>query len=146
VKDQSAFHWKDESNPSPFTIIPVDPAPTLNPEDPDQLLSVSEILMTRLDDMTKSLEEAIGVAHEQERVVARVAAIGGTALSMGFVTWALQSSTLLASCLATLPVLKSLDPLPVVRLSRRERNRRRQGADIDQRQEQDEFDGLKKFF
>jgi VCBS repeat-containing protein len=146
VKDQSAFHWKDESNPSPFTIIPVDPAPTLNPEDPDQLLSVSEILMTKLDDMTKSLEEAIGVAHEQERLVARVAALGGTVLSMGFVTWALQSSTLLASCLATLPILKSFDPLTVVRLSRRERNRRRQETDIEQRQEQDEFDGLKKFF
>ena len=138
--------WEDSSDPSPFTIMPVEPEQPIDSKPPDNQASLSDVLMAKLDAMTQSLEEAIGVEEEQEMVVARVAALSGTALSVGFVAWAVQSSTLLASCLTTLPVWRNFDPLPVVKLSKQERNRRRQAADAAQRQEQDEFGGLEKFF
>ena len=138
--------WDDPSTPSPFTIVPVEPEQPIDSTPPDDQASLSDVLMAKLDAMTQSIEEAIGVEEKQEMVVVRVAALSGTALSVGFVAWAVQSSTLLASCLATLPVWRNFDPLPVVKLSKEERTRRRQAADAAQRQEQDEFGGLEKFF
>jgi VCBS repeat-containing protein len=138
--------WDDAPAPSPFTIIPVEPELSIDSKQPDEQSSLSDVLMAKLDVMTKSLEEAIGIEQEQELLVARVAAVSGAALSVGFVAWAVRSSALLASCLATLPAWKSFDPLPIVRLSKQERNRRRQATDAVQRQEQDEFGGLGKFF
>jgi hypothetical protein len=146
VKDRPLPHWNDDDRPLPFTILPVETAGQPDSEDPDLPTRVSEILMAKLDAMATSLEDAIDLDQEEQKLVARVTALTGTALSMGFVAWVLQSSTLLTSCLATLPILKSFDPLPVVRLSRRERNCRRKETDIEQRQEQGEFDGLKKLF
>ena len=102
--------------------------------------------MVKLDAMATSLEEALGVDQEQHALVVRVAAMTGVTLSVGFVAWALQSSTLLASCLATLPAWKNFDPLPVVSLSRRERNRRQKATDAFQQREQAEFDGLQDLF
>jgi hypothetical protein len=67
-------------------------------------------------------------------------------LSVGFVAWALQSSTLLVSCLTTLPAWKHFDPLPVVNLSRRERNRLKKTTDASQQHEQAEFGGLDDLF
>jgi hypothetical protein len=138
--------WDDAPAPSPFTIIPVEPELSIDSKQPDEQSSLSDVLMAKLDVMTKSLEEAIGIEQEQEVLVARVAAVSGATLSVGFVAWAVRSSALLASCLATLPAWKSFDPLPIVRLSKQERNRRRQATDALQRQEQDEFGGLGKFF
>jgi hypothetical protein len=102
--------------------------------------------MDKLDEMTASLEEAIGTDREQSALVARVAALTGTALSVGFVAWALHSSALLTSCLATLPAWKSFDPLPVVKLSKKERNRRQRIATSSQQHEQAEFKGLQNIF
>ncbi|MBH0199542.1 MAG: hypothetical protein HP497_09010, partial [Nitrospira sp.] len=138
--------WDGSSAASPFTIIPVELEPSIGAQEPEDQSSLSEVLMVQLDAMTKSLEEAIGTKQEHEMLVARVAAVSGATLSVGFVAWAVRSSALLASCLATLPAWKSFDPLPVVRLSRRERNRRRQTTDAVQRQEQNEFGGLEKFY
>ncbi len=138
--------WDDPSAPSPFTILPVEPEQPIGTTPPEDQASLSDVLMAKLDAMTQSLEEAIGVEQEQEMVVARVAALTGTTLSVGFVAWAVRSSALLASCLTMLPVWRNFDPLPVVKLSKQERHRRRQAADTAQRQEQDEFGGLEKFF
>ncbi|MGE0468789.1 MAG: cadherin domain-containing protein [Nitrospira sp.] len=138
--------WDDSSATSPFTIMPVEPEQPIDSKLPDDQASLSDVLMAKLDTMTKSLEEAIGVEEEHEMIVARVAALSGTTLSVGFVAWAVRSSALLASCLTTLPAWKSFDPLPVVKLSRQERDSRRQATDAIQRQEQNEFGGLEKFF
>jgi VCBS repeat-containing protein len=146
VKDQLLPHWNEEGGPPAFTVLPVEIADQVDSQEPDLPEKVSEILMAKLDAMATSLEEAVSLDQEQEVMVVRVAAVGGTTLSVGFVAWALRSSVLLASCLSTLPAWKSFDPLPVVRLSRQERNRRRQATDVSQRQEQDEFDGLQNFF
>ena len=145
-KDQPLPRWDDHHEPPLFTIVPVEPAPTLDPEPPDQPPSVSEILMAKLDDMTASLEEAVGIDQTQHTIVARIATLSGTVLSAGFVAWALRSSALLASALATMPAWKHFDPLPVVKLNRRDRNRRRADAEADQRHEASEFGGLQQLF
>jgi hypothetical protein len=100
--------------------------------------------MAKLDEMTVSLEQAMSVSREQREIVARVAAVTGITLSAGFVTWALRSGTLLASCLATMPAWRHFDPLPVVRLSRAERTRRREEMARASQQEATEFSGLKR--
>ncbi|MGE0642509.1 MAG: tandem-95 repeat protein [Nitrospira sp.] len=138
--------WNDPSDPQSFTILPVEPEQPIAPKPSEEQASLSDILIAKLDAMTESLEDAIGVEEEQEKIVARVAALSGTTLSVGFVAWAVRSSALLASCLTTLPAWKSFDPLPVVRLTKHERDRRRQETDVIQRQEQKEFGGLEKFF
>ncbi|MBK9308521.1 MAG: cadherin-like domain-containing protein [Nitrospira sp.] len=138
--------WDESSAASPFTIMPVEPEQPVDSKVPEDQPSVSDVLLAKLDAMAKSLEEEVGVEQEHEMMVARVAALGGTTLSVGFVAWAVRSSAILASCLTTLPVWKSFDPLPVTKLSRQERDSRRKATDAAQRQEQDEFDGLEKFF
>jgi hypothetical protein len=146
VKDHSLPRWNDDQPSSPFTIIPVEAAGSLQFEEPSVPSVVSDVLMAKLDAMATSLEEAIGVDQEQHALVVRVATLTGVTLSVGFVAWALQSSTLLASCLATLPAWKNFDPLPVVSLSRLERNRRQKATDASQQHEQAEFDGLQDLF
>ncbi|TKB92562.1 MAG: tandem-95 repeat protein, partial [Nitrospira sp.] len=146
VKDHSLPQWNDDQPSSPFTIIPVEVAGNLQFEEPNVPNIVSDVLMANLDAMATSLEEALGVDQEQHALVARVAALTGLTLSVGFVAWALQSSTLLASCLATLPAWRSFDPLPVVSLGRRERNRLQKATDASQQHEQAEFDGLQDLF
>ncbi len=141
LNDELESRWDLPPLP-PFTIGPVEAASTLDLEPPDPPPSVSELLMAKLDDMTLSLEEAIGVDQEEHRIVARVTAVTGFVLSAGFVAWALRSSALLASCLATMPAWKHFDPLPVVKLTRKERDRQRQDAEADRRQEEAEFGGL----
>jgi hypothetical protein len=146
VKDHSLPQWNDDRPSSPFTIIPVEATGSLQFEEPSVPSVVSDVLMAKLDAMATSLEEAIGVDQEQHALVVRVATLTGVTLSVGFVAWALQSSTLLASCLATLPAWKNFDPLPVVSLSRLERNRRQKATDASQQHEQAEFDGLQDLF
>ncbi|MCC6207307.1 MAG: cadherin domain-containing protein [Gammaproteobacteria bacterium] len=125
-----------------LNLLPVETAGALLSDVPKMLDSVSEILMEKLDALAASLEEAISVDHEQHALVARAVAMTGATLSVGFVAWALRSSWFLASCLATLPAWRSFDPLPVVNLSRYERDRNQQDAADSARREQDEFDGL----
>ena len=136
------FFVNDEQGRPLFSVLPVEPTPTLEPEPPDSKPSVSELLMTKLDEMTVSLERAVNVSQEQHELVARITAVTGTALSVGFIAWALRSGAILASLLATMPAWQHFDPLPVVKLNREERKRRRDAAVRDQQQEMKEFKGL----
>ena len=146
VKDHSLPQWSDEQPSSPFTIIPAEVAGHLEFEEPNVPNVVSDVLMAKLDAMAASLKQAFEVDQEQHALMARVAALTGMTLSIGFVAWALRSSVLLASCLATLPAWKNFDPLPVLNLSRRELNRRQKATEAAQQQEQAEFDGLQDLF
>ncbi|MBH0203048.1 MAG: hypothetical protein HP496_12345, partial [Nitrospira sp.] len=101
------------------------PTPTLEPDPPETKPSVSDLLMAKLDEMTVSLEQAVSQSQEHHELMARVTAVTGTTLSVGFVAWALRSGALLASCLATMPAWRHFDPLPVLGGSRRERELRR---------------------
>jgi hypothetical protein len=146
VSSQTLPHVQEDPGRPLFNILPVEPTQDLDQEQPSQPASVSDILIAKLDAMTASLEEAIGVDQEQHTFVARITAVTGTSLSVGFVAWAVRSSALLASALATMPAWKHFDPLPVVKLNRRDRNRRRADAEADQRREASEFGGLQQLF
>jgi hypothetical protein len=143
VKETPLFLVHDDPRRPLFTILPVEPTAILEPEPPETKQTVSDLLMAKLDEMTVSLEQAMSVSQEQRELVARVAAVTGVTLSAGFITWALRSGTLLASCLATLPAWRHFDPLPVVRLSRAERTRSREEMARAGQQEATEFSGLK---
>ena len=140
--DKPIFFVNDEQGRPLFSVLPVEPTPTLEPEPPEPKPSVSDLLLTKLDEMTVSLERAMNVSQEQRELVARVTAVTGATLSVGFIAWALRSGAIMASLLATMPAWQHFDPLPVVKLSRHERTRRRDAAARDQQQEAAEFKGL----
>ena len=142
AKDRPLFFVNDDQGRSLFSVLPVEPTPTLQPDSPETNPSVSDLLMAKLDEMTVSLEQAVNLSQEHHELVARVTAVTGTALSVGFVAWALRSGAILASCLATMPAWHHFDPLPVVKLTRNERLRRRDDATRAQQQEAAEFKGL----
>ncbi|MBX9660986.1 MAG: tandem-95 repeat protein, partial [Nitrospiraceae bacterium] len=144
IKDRPLFLVNDDQGRPLFSVLPVEPTPTLEPDPPETKQSVSELLLTKLDEMTVSLEHAANVSHEHHELIARITAVTGTALSVGFIAWALRSGALVASLLATMPAWQHFDPLPVVKLSRSERTRRRDVAAQDQQQEAEEFKGLKR--
>lgn len=146
AKDPSFFRWEDETRKTLFTGIPVEPVPILQPGPAETPQSVSDLLLSKLDDMAAALEQAIGVSEKQRLLVTRIAAVTGATLSVGFITWTLRSGTLLASCLATMPTWRHFDPLPVLGLGRSERERRREKVEGDLRSEAAEFRGLTQLF
>ncbi len=125
-----------------FAIMPVELVASDHPAGPEPPLSVSEVLMTKLDEVARSLQEAVGVEQSQQALVAHVTAVTGVTLSVGFVAWAIRSGALLASCFATIPAWRTFDPLPVVSLSRSERARWGEQTDASMQAEEAEFEGL----
>jgi hypothetical protein len=142
AKDRPLFLVNDDQGRPLYSVLPVAPAPTLEPEPPETTPSVSDLLMAKLDEMAVSLEQAVSQSQERHELMARVAAVTGTTLSVGFVAWALRSGAILASMLATMPAWQHFDPLPVVKLTRNERKHRRDEATRAQQQEAAEFKGL----
>ncbi len=142
AKDRPLFLVNDDQGHPLYSVLPVEPAPTLEPEPPETTPSVSDLLMAKLDEMAVSLEQAVSQSQERHELMARVAAVTGTTLSVGFVAWALRSGAILASMLATMPAWQHFDPLPVVKLTRNERKHRRDEATRAQQQEAAEFKGL----
>ncbi|MBS0155651.1 MAG: cadherin domain-containing protein, partial [Nitrospira sp.] len=129
-----------------FSVLPVEPTPMLEPEPPETKPSVSDLLMTKLDEMTVSLEQSVNLSEEHHELMARVTVVTGTVLSVGFVAWALRSGAILASCLATMPAWQHFDHPPVMRLGRGEHPRRRDEMTRAGQEETTEFSGLTRVF
>ncbi|HNA27689.1 MAG TPA: cadherin-like domain-containing protein, partial [Nitrospira sp.] len=125
-----------------FTVMPVEFMASDRGVGVEPTISVSDVLMTKLDELAVLLQETIGEEQEKQTLVAHVTALTGTTLSVGFVAWAIRSGALLASCFATIPAWRTFDPLPVVSSSRRERNRRSQETEATRREEEAQFEGL----
>ena len=125
-----------------FTVMPVEFVASDRGVGVEPTISVSDVLMTKLDELAVLLQETIGEEQEKQTLVAHVTALTGTTLSVGFVAWAIRSGALLASCFATIPAWRTFDPLPVVSSSRRERNRRSQETEATRREEEAQFEGL----
>ncbi len=142
TKETPLFLVNDDQGRPLFSVLPVEPVSMLELDPPETTPSVSDLLLAKLDEMTVSLDQAVRVAQEHHELMARVAAVTGTTLSVGFVAWALRSGAILASCLATMPAWRHFDPLPVVKLSRHERRHRRDETARAQQQEAAEFKGL----
>lgn len=144
AKDRPIFFVNDDQGRPLFSVLPVEPIPTLEPDPPEPKASVSDLLLTKLDEMAVSLKRAVNVSQEQHELVVRITAVTGTTLSVGFIVWALRSGAIMASLLATMPAWQHFDPLPVVKLSRHERKHRRDEAARAQEDEAKEFTGLKR--
>ncbi|MBK8278316.1 MAG: tandem-95 repeat protein [Nitrospira sp.] len=142
TKETSLFLVNDDQSRPLFSVLPVEQVSMFPLDPPHPTPSVSDLLLAKLDEMTVSLDQAVRVAQEHHELMARVAAVTGTTLSVGFVAWALRSGAILASCLATMPAWRHFDPLPVVKLSRHERRHRRDETARAQQQEAAEFKGL----
>ena len=143
AKDSVLFPWIDEARRLLLTGLFGEPTPTPESEPAGKSQSVSDLLFSKLNEMTASLEQAMGVSQEQHVITVRIAALTGTTLSAGFIAWALRSGTLLASFMATMPAWRHFDPLPVLGGSSSERERRKKEAEQDQQAENTEFKGLK---
>ncbi|MBH0210030.1 MAG: hypothetical protein HP495_16220, partial [Nitrospira sp.] len=142
TKDRPLFLVGHENTRPQFSVLPFETCPVLDPEPPLEQQPESDLLVPKVDEMVASMEQALRASEEHRELVARIAAVTGMTLSVGFVAWALRSGAILASCLATLPAWRHFDPLPVVKLTRNERARRRDEAMRAQQQEAAEFQGL----
>jgi VCBS repeat-containing protein len=143
AKDSVLFPWIEEARRLLLTGLLGEPTPTPESEPAEKSQSVSDLLFSKLEEMTASLEQAMGMSQEQHVVTVRIAALTGSTLSAGFIAWALRSGTLLASFMATMPAWRHFDPLPVLGGSRSEWERRKKEAEQDQQAENSEFQGLK---
>ncbi len=143
AKDSVLFPWIDEARRLLLAGISEEATPTPESEPDEASQSVSDLLLSKLDEMTASLEQAMGMSQEQHAITTRIVALTGTTLSAGFIAWALRSGALLASFMATMPAWRHFDPLPVLGGSRSERERRRKEAEQDRQAENTEFKGLK---
>ena len=143
AKDSVLFPWIDEARRLLLTGLLGEPTPTPQSEPVETSQSVSDLLFSKLDEMTASLEQAMGLSQEQHAMTVRMTALTGMTLSAGFIVWALRSGTLLASFMATMLAWRHFDPLPVLGGSRSERERQRKEAERDRQAEAREFRGLK---
>lgn len=71
-------------------------------------------LWNQLDAFREDLREDTEAQQTFETLAVGTTAVGITGLTVGYVFWLLQSGSLLASVIATLPAWCSFDPLPVL--------------------------------
>ena len=96
--------------------------------------------------MLRTLEENLrreaDTAESNRQLIVRITNIGGITLTAGFITWLLQSGSLLASLTATLPAWRHFDPLPVTLVGDRERRKRKAETAAAAEHENTQFRGL----
>ena len=73
-----------------------------------------EMLQRQLDSFTEQINNQIdNQFHADAITVGAVTGVSG-AVSVGYVMWAIRGGSLAASLASSLPILRSLDPLPVL--------------------------------
>ena len=93
-------------------------------------IALSPRLLGALDLLRSEMESDEEQAVRHDRMVATVATVAGTTLTVGFVTWLIRSGVLLATALTTTPLWRPLDPVPILASGRREIDEEgRAGAD-----------------
>ena len=116
---------------APSMAAPVDTA--LTPQQIEQIEAkeARASLFRSLDQVASEVNEQASL--EQRELVfqlntAKSVAVG---LSAGYLTWMLRAGSLLASVLSSMPLWTKMDPLPVLALDRRERERKQAAAKGD---------------
>jgi hypothetical protein len=113
------------------------------------LVSATGPLAARLDAMARQL----GAAENAQDVTIRTVSQFAMAMTAGYVIWSLRGASLLASLLTSLPLWRSLDPLPILEakadrdkakaaVKRRKRWWGRRRRDQDKREEDDKLGSL----
>jgi len=84
---------------------------------PDAVMLQDEMFQQRLDTFTEEVDDQIdSQLHTETIAVGVVTGVTGT-VSFGYGLWALKGGSLLASMASSLPVLSSIDPLPILEQS-----------------------------
>jgi len=103
---------------------------------------ISAAFQKTLRVLEEDLRRDTDTSESNRRLIVRVINIGGITLTAGFVTWLLQSGSLLASLTATLPAWRHFDPLPVTLVGNRERRKRKADTAAATEHENKQFRGL----
>ncbi len=107
---------------------------------PSAPMPVVSVELAQLSNGLDSLAQQLDI-EKSRSVIVIGSATGMTALlSAGYVLWAVRGGSLLASMLATLPVWRWLDPLPILesRENDKKKKRKRGANQKDDDQEKDE--------
>ena len=89
--------------------------------------------------MSEDLERSFEQESEQNMFVVGSIEAGGIALTAGVVAWILRAGSLLSAFLSSLPLWSRLDPLPVLDVTKEERQRMREQAREEERLEKPIF-------
>ncbi|MEO8218878.1 MAG: hypothetical protein ABI718_17525, partial [Acidobacteriota bacterium] len=103
---------------------------------------LSAIFQKTLRVLEEDLQRDTDTAESNRQLIIRVTNMGGITLTAGFITWLLQSGSLLASLTATLPAWRHFDPLPVTLVGDRARRKRKAEAAASAERENKQFRGL----
>ncbi len=106
------------------------------------LAQETEAFMTRVHAMAEDIKRAMREDHAWKDSTTAVATASTLAISTAFVVMAMKSSLLLSSLLATLPTWRFFDPLPVLSLSRQEREALKRRAQAAAQTEDEQFRSL----
>ncbi len=90
------------------------------------------------DDLTRSMQER----EQQAQLMGRMASFAGLTLTAGFSAWVLRGGSVMLSFLVSMPVWRYFDPMPVLGMNRRDRQKFDQQARAAQQQENSQFGGL----
>ena len=137
---------RSDGSPRPTVIsraTAVGEAATAVATPPAALVRAAGPLAVKLEAMSKQLAAADTAHNVTIRTVSQVA----LAMTAGYVMWSLRGASLLASLLTSLPLWRSLDPLPIlearadrekVKAAKRRRSRKKKGAEARGRPEDDD--------
>jgi hypothetical protein len=101
--------------------------------------------MGELDSMKKQISEGAKLEGSAGRLVVGTVSGIGTSVIAGYVMWAFRGMSLLSSALASLPLWRSFDPLPVLSSWRK----REEGEEIDENEEkhqEEDEDSVREIF
>ena len=103
-------------------------------------MPVVSVELAQLSNGLDSLGQQLDI-EKNRSVIIIGSATGMTALlSAGYVLWAVRGGSLLASMLATLPVWRWLDPLPILESREDEKRRRKRKRGADDKEDEQEKD------
>jgi hypothetical protein len=112
--------------------------PQRHVSDAEAMIS-NESIQRELDGLKQQLEESARADELKEKLMVGMASGIGSSFFVGYVIWALRGTSLLASALASLPLWRCFDPLPVLWTPKRRRRKRdTEGEDIEKARENEE--------
>ncbi len=117
------------------TVDPFWKEPQRHVSDAEAMIS-NESIQRELDGLKRQLEESSRPDELKEKLMVGMASGIGGSFFVGYVVWALRGTSLLASALASLPLWRCFDPLPVFWTPKRRRRKRdTEGENIEKARE-----------
>ncbi|ASJ70624.1 tandem-95 repeat protein [Granulosicoccus antarcticus] len=83
-------------------------------------ITLTPDILRALSSMHSDVDEQQEQSDEVLKIIVQAGAVASMALTVGFVTWLLQSGSLLATALSTAPLWRAIDPIPVLKAGQNE--------------------------